>query len=71
MITYDEILDQVERLSPEDQLRLMERIAASLRRQMPACRTHRITELKGLGKEIWKDIDVQTYIDEERESWNG
>ena len=71
MSTYEQVLDQVERLSPEDQLRLMERIAASLRRRMPAGKTRRVTELKGLGKEIWQGIDVQKYIDEERDSWNG
>ena len=71
MSGYEQVLDQVERLSPDDQLRLMERIAASLRRRMPAGKTRRVTELQGLGKEIWQGIDVQKYIDEERDSWNG
>ena len=71
MITYEQVLDQVERLSPDDQLRLMERIAVALRQRMPDGKTRRITELKGLGKEVWQDIDVQKYVDEERDSWNG
>ncbi len=25
--------------------------------------------MKGLGKEVWEDIDVNVYIKEERESW--
>lgn len=69
--TYEEILSQAEHLSPDDQLRLVEQLAAKLRRQVPSAKTRRITELKGLGKEIWQDIDVQRYIDEERSSWNG
>jgi len=28
-----------------------------------------LRDLKGLGKEIWKDIDVEDYIKTERESW--
>lgn len=28
-----------------------------------------LKDLKGLGKEIWKDIDVEDYIKKERESW--
>jgi hypothetical protein len=28
-----------------------------------------LRDLKGLGKEIWKDIDVEEYIKKERESW--
>ena len=32
---------------------------------------HSILELKGLGKEIWKGIDAQEYVDQERSSWPG
>jgi len=28
-----------------------------------------LKNLKGLGKEIWKDVDVEEYIKKERESW--
>ena len=28
-----------------------------------------IEELKGLGREIWEDVDVQDYIDGERAGW--
>ncbi len=28
-----------------------------------------LKNLKGLGKDIWKDIDVDEYIKKERESW--
>lgn len=29
-----------------------------------------ILELEGLGKEVWKGIDVSKYIEEERNSWD-
>lgn len=32
-------------------------------------KTHSITELKGLGKEYWRSIDVEKYLREERDSW--
>ncbi len=28
-----------------------------------------LKNLKGLGREIWKDVDVEEYINKERESW--
>ena len=28
-----------------------------------------LKNLKGLGKEIWKDVDIEDYIKKERESW--
>ncbi len=32
---------------------------------------HQITELEGLGKEIWEGIDAQEYVDRERDSWDN
>lgn len=31
---------------------------------------HSITELKGCGKKIWKEIDAQEYVSKLREEWN-
>ena len=69
---YDDVLRRVQRLSPEDQLRLLEDVASLVRRKTthPA-RRRSILELRGLGREIWQGIDAQDYIDQERASWNG
>jgi len=69
--TYQEILSQAEDLSPDDQLRLVEQLAGKLRRRMSSGKTRSITELEGLGQEIWHGIDAQEYVDAERNSWNG
>jgi len=68
---YYEILSQAQRLTPADQLRLLEELAVFVRRQITPQRRRSILELQGLGKEIWLGIDVQQYIDQERASWNG
>ena len=31
---------------------------------------HSLTELKGLGKEIWQNQDITNYIQNERASWD-
>jgi mRNA-degrading endonuclease RelE of RelBE toxin-antitoxin system len=31
---------------------------------------HDITELRGEGKELWKGIDAQTYVNKLREDWS-
>ena len=71
--TYQEVLNQilsqVQELQPDDQLRLLEELAALVRQQYAARPKHRITEFKGLGKEVWRKIDVEKYIEEERNSW--
>ncbi len=28
-----------------------------------------VEELKGLGREIWEGVDIQDYIDQERDAW--
>lgn len=68
---YYEVLSRIQRLSPADQLRLLEELAALVRRQVTSRAQRSILELQGLGKEIWQDIDAQEYIDRERASWNG
>ena len=37
----------------------------------PGDATHSILELTGLGKEIWKGVDPDRYVREERSSWRG
>jgi len=66
---YDEVLNQAQHLTPEDQLRLVEDLVANIRRQGKARPKHSILELEGLGAEVWKGVDVEKYIDEERNSW--
>ena len=69
---YEEVLDRAQRLSPDEQLQLLQDLATSqFRRQVMPRPKHRITEFKGLGKELWQSIDVEKFIEEERNSWNG
>ena len=34
-------------------------------------RRRQLGELKGLGKELWQKVDVEKYLNEERNSWEG
>ena len=67
---YHTVLQMARELPLEEQLQLLEDLAALIRKRVPVRRKHEITELEGLGKEIWEGIDVAKYIDEERNSWD-
>ena len=67
---YREALSRVLLLTPDEQLQLLADVAVMLRQQVTAEPQHSIMELEGLGKEIWQDVDVEKYIDEERNSWD-
>ena len=75
--TYHEVLNrvlnQVQHLQPDDQLRLLEELTTLVHQQATALEEplHSFLELEGLGQEIWKGIDAQEYVNQERASWNG
>jgi alpha-amylase/alpha-mannosidase (GH57 family) len=70
---YYEILSRIQSLSQADQLRLLEDLAAIIRQQAAVSEEplHSFLELEGLGEEVWRGIDPQKYIEEERKSWRG
>jgi hypothetical protein len=68
---YRQALNQVQQLTPEEQLQLMGELATILRRHVITKPLHSVMEFKGLGKEIWQGVDVQKYINQERDSWDG
>ena len=70
-LTYDDYIRGIDKLEPEQQLRLVELISAKLYQQIKNKRNgHKITELQGLGAEVWRQIEVDDYIEKERETWD-
>ncbi len=68
--TYQNILVQVKHLNVLEQLRLLEAIAQLVQRETVSKSQRSIRELRGLGKEVWGNMDAQTYVNQERESWD-
>lgn len=70
---YQDVLNQVRLLSPEEQLQLLEDLAAMLRQRVKNTQRpkHNVMELEGMAKKLWAGIDVEKFIDEERNSWDG
>ena len=69
----NDVINRAQRLSPEEQEQLLEEIEALIRRRITSNKgtVHSLLELEGLGAEVWKGIDPQKYIEEERRSWRG
>ena len=67
---YAEILARARsELTKDEQSRLANELS-NLAAQNEG-KPRRITDLRGLGAEIWKGVDVDQYISEERDSWDG
>jgi hypothetical protein len=67
---YEEARKSVEALLPSDQLRLIAelifRLSGHLDRQPRS-----LLDLEGLGQDVWRGVDVDEYLRQERSSWNG
>ena len=68
-MTVAEVLEQVKALSPEERneltallIGLVDLDTTSLQR--------RLSELRGVGKEIWQGVDAQAYVDQMRDEWD-
>jgi len=69
---YQEILQRAQsELSVEEQNRLSAELAQSAARSDRNGKRRSLLELEGLGKEVWKGIDPDKYIAQERDSWDG
>ena len=66
-LTYNDYVKGIQYLRPEDQLSLVEIITAGLRKTLIKKGVkHRITEIEGLGADIWKGTDAQEYVRAEK-----
>lgn len=69
-MTIGDILEQAKALSVQERKTLVKLLVDTLDTPPPASARHRITELRGLGKEIWAGIDAQDYVDQLRNEWD-
>lgn len=63
----ESIIKGLKKLNERDRLKVLQEII-HLRKEKKKKRS--ITELAGLGKEIWKGIDVDDYIKKLRSEWD-
>jgi len=70
--TLNEALRVSEQLSPIDQLQLIGLLSERLRRELDRDNEPvDMLSLAGLGAEIWREIDVAAYLEQERASWQS
>jgi hypothetical protein len=70
-MTIAEILQQAKTLSVQERKELVKLLIDSL--DVPEavpCQQRRLSELRGLGKEIWEGIEAQEYVNQLRSQWD-
>jgi hypothetical protein len=68
-MTIIEIMQQAQTLSPQERKELVKLLVDSLEVK-EARPQRRLSELRGLGKDIWQGIDAQEYVDQLRSEWD-
>jgi hypothetical protein len=71
MSAYEDVLQQALCLTPEEQLKPAISLLTNAQPRLVGRRQHSISEFKGVGKELWQGIDVDQYLEEERNSWDN
>ena len=66
-INLNQLLAEVKLLDDAAKLNLVERIIALIKTEQKPKAKISITDLNGLGKEIWKNVDVNKYIDNKKQ----
>lgn len=65
-----ELLKLASQLPAEKQLELISRLSSRLLSQrVTKAKPKTWMEMAGLGEEIWRDVDAQAYVKQERTSW--
>lgn len=68
----DRIISDIKILDYYGKLEILEKLVKLIKSSEPKKlkKEYSLLDLKGLGKEVWKNVDVDEYIDTERNSWN-
>ena len=67
--TYEKAQHYVIHLKPEEQLKLFKFLAGSVLQKAKIGSQHNVMEFRGIARDFWQRVDVEKYIDEERNSW--
>lgn len=61
----DQIINLISKLDFDDKINIVESVISMLKKR-GYYTSPKLSELRGLGAEIWKDIDVENYLENER-----
>jgi hypothetical protein len=68
---YESALAIAGSLPAEEKLALIRALLSQTESASQASHKRSILELRGLGAEVWGEIDAQEYVQRERDSWIG
>lgn len=68
-MTLQEIIQEIPKLSTQERKDLIHLLVDALA-EASEPKTHSLSELRGLGADIWEGIDAQVYVNQLRDEWD-
>ncbi len=68
-MTIQELLEEIRALPVAERKELVKRVIDTLDQVEPS-KKRSLHELRGPGKEIWAGVDVEDYINQQRDEWD-
>lgn len=67
VINLNDILTKVQKLDKEQKLTLLERLVVIIKKEDVSLKTSKLSTISGVGANIWKSVDIDEYIENERQ----
>ena len=66
-LNIHDILSKVEKLYKDQQLTLLERLVALIRKDDTPHKSLKLSKISGIGSKVWKNTNIDDYIEQERQ----
>jgi len=66
-LKLNKILSQVQKLNKFEQAALLKKISSLINGSEHLPKLVKLTEISGLGSSLWHGVDIDKYVDEERQ----
>ena len=66
-LSLKEILSQVKKLNKPEKVTLLKKITLMLTREEKTDKSAKLSEISGLGSSLWRDVNIDRYVDNERQ----
>lgn len=66
-MSVQEMIQEAEKLTIQERQQLIQALEAMSTQD----KTYKLSDLRGLGAEIWRDVDVDAYINQLRDEWDN
>lgn len=66
-LNIHDILSKVKKLDKEEQLTLLERLVALIRKEDAQNKPTKLSKITGIGSKVWQSTNIDEYIEQERQ----